>query len=107
MKVLKFAEELIPLVLNKSKNTTWRLFDDKNLHVTDKLSLIHASTREEFAKARIISVKETTFDNLTQEDKIGHEKFSNNEIMLQTYSKYYKTQVTGNTILKVIKFKLE
>lgn len=106
MKKLKFVDELVPLILNGSKDTTWRLFDDKDLHINDELSLVHAEMKEEFAKGKIISVKETTFNNLTAEDLDGHEKFLSKEVMLQTYSKYYKKDVTGETILKIIKFQV-
>lgn len=68
--------------------------------------MVNAETDEEFAKAKIISVKETTFENLTLEDKEGHESFENDEEMLKTYSKYYKTAVDKKTALKIIKFKI-
>ncbi len=105
MKQLKFAEPLVRLVLDGQKDTTWRINDDKNIAVGDQLSLCRTDRRE-FAKAEVIWVKETIFENLTNEDKEGHEKFPSDEDMRETYSKYYKMEVTPKTKIKVIKFRL-
>ncbi len=105
MKRIKFADPLPNLILGGSKNTTWRINDDKNIIEGDLLSLCHINGNE-FSKAQVIEVRETTFGELTDHDKEGHEKFSSNEEMYQTYSRYYTIQVTSKTKLKVIKFKL-
>jgi len=60
---------------------------------------------KEFVKAKIISVKETTFGKLAVEDWDGHEKFNSEKEMYQTYSGYYKREVDENSPVKVIKFK--
>jgi len=91
MKKLKFANPLPELVLNKKKDTTWRINDEKDLNVNDELSLCYGDLEnkdQEFAKAKIIWVKDTTFENLTNEDREGHEKFNSEEEMYKTYSKY-------------------
>ncbi len=106
MKTLKFREVLSKLILSGEKNTTWRLFDDKNLSAGDVVSFLVWENKKEFAKAKIIEVKETTLGKLTDKDWDGHEKFSSNEEMYKTYSKYYTQDVDENTILKVIKFEL-
>lgn len=105
MKTLKFAPSLVPLVLSKEKDTTWRINDDKDLSVNDQLSCLQIDGTE-FAKAKILWVKMTTFRQLSTEDKSGHEPFSNDEEMYQTYQKYYNQEVTPETILKVVKFQL-
>jgi hypothetical protein len=105
MKRLKFSELLPVLILSGQKNTTWRINDDKNIEVGDTISLCYNDGRE-FAKAEVIQVKETTFENLTEEDKKGHEKFSSDEEMYETYSRYYKMEVTPKTKVKIIKFRL-
>lgn len=104
MKILKFAEPLPKLILDGLKNTTWRITDYK-ISVGDQISLCYNDGRE-FAKATAIGVKQTTFRNLTAEDKEGHEKYQSDEEMYQTFSKYYDTKVTPETRLFVIKFKL-
>lgn len=105
MKRLKFSEPLPEKILNGEKDTTWRINDDKNIMVNDILSLCHKDGTE-FAKAEVIKVKETTLGNLTDDDKKGHESFKSDEEMYKTYSAYYKTQVTSETKVKIIKFKL-
>lgn len=106
MKTLKFRETLSKLILSGEKNTTWRLFDDKNLSAGDIVSFLVWETQKEFAKAKITEVRETILGKLTDKDWGGHEKFSSNEEMYKTYSKYYNQDVNKSTILKVIKFEL-
>lgn len=106
MKTLKFAPDLVPLVLDGSKTSTWRLFDDKDLTEGDELSLIDRGTGGEFARATIFSVKETTLGSLTDEDYEGHEPFESDEEMYKTYEKYYGTKVGPETQLKIIRFQL-
>gem|GEM_PF-1247333 len=106
MKQLGFAEPLVPLVLSGAKTITWRLFDDKNIQVGDELELASSRTRQPFARARVIKVVEKTFRDLDASDKDGHESFTSDEEMYQTYSDYYKTEVTPVTLLKIIHFEI-
>jgi hypothetical protein len=105
MKQLKFSEPLPRLVLGGTKNTTWRINDKKEIVEGDELSLCH-NDGVEFAKAIVASVCETTFGELTDDDKTGHETFANDEEMYATYSRYYNITVAPKTNLKVIKFRL-
>ncbi len=105
MKTLKFAEPLPELVLNGKKDTTWRIEDEKELEVDDELSLCDKNGKE-FAEARIIWIKETTFQRLTFEDKECHEKFDSEEEMCITYSRYMNKEINSQTKVKVIKFQL-
>lgn len=82
-----------------------RINDDKSLEKDDIISLCTTQGKE-FAQAKIQWVKETRFKDLTPQDKQGHEKFSSDKEMYETYGFYYKTKVTPNTKVKVIKFKL-
>ena len=106
MKALKFREVLSELVLKGEKTTTWRIFDEKDIQVGDELSLLIWETKEEFAKAKVVGVREVPFKDLTEEDFDGHEKFSSDEEMYETYSGYYNQPVTEDTLVKIIKFKL-
>lgn len=106
MKNINFAANLVPLILSGEKTSTWRLFDDKNLSVGDEITLTEFGKDEPFATAEIMGVKILTFGELTEEDKSGHEKYSNDEEMYKTYSGYYKTTVGPDTELKIIHFKL-
>lgn len=105
MKILKFSEPLPGLILNGQKNTTWRINDDKEISIGDKISLCYVNGKE-FAKAKVILVNEATFENLTEEDKRGHEKFSSIEEMYKTYSRYYNIKVKPETKVKIIKFEV-
>ncbi len=105
MKSLKFADPLPDLVLSGEKDTTWRVEDEKQIDVNDRLELCD-SDGESFAEATVEWVKRTTFDRLTVEDREGHEPFASEEEMYETYEQYYGREITADTPLKVIKFRL-
>lgn len=106
MKTLKFASDLVPLVLSGSKTSTWRFFDDKDLKVGDDLSLINKDTGKEFSKAIIIDVWEKEFGDVDETDLDGHESFKSKDEMFETYKRYYGPEITPKSILKVIRFRL-
>ena len=106
MKTLKFREKLSKLILKGEKDITWRLFDDKNLSMGDRVQFLVWENLEEFAQAELLEVKETTFGELTSKDWEGHEKFELDKEMYQTYSKYYNREVIAGSPVKVIKFKV-
>lgn len=105
MKILCFSEPLPKMILDGEKTISWRINDEKNISVGDEISLCY-NDKKEFGKAKVIWVKETTFGDMTNEDKDGHEKFDSVEESYRTYSKYYKMDVKPQTRLKVIKFEL-
>ncbi len=96
----------MPLVLSGEKNSTWRLFDDKDLNVGDEIELQVFVKNKPFATARITEIVEKPFKELTDDDKAGHEIFDNDEDIYATYSKYYKTEVGPETNVKIIRFEL-
>lgn len=106
MKTLKFREKLAKKILKGKKTSTWRLFYDKNLSKGDIASLLVWETKEEFAKVKLTDVKETILGKLTDQDFEGHEKFSSDKEMFQTFSKYYNRPVNAATKVKIIKFRL-
>ncbi|MHB8831428.1 MAG: ASCH domain-containing protein [Patescibacteria group bacterium] len=106
MKTLKFAPDLVSLVLSGEKKMTWRLFDDKDLQEGDELSLINKETGEEFAKARISSLTVKTLAQVTPEDYDGHEKYSSQEDMLVAFKKFYGDKVGLGTEVKILRFEL-
>ncbi len=106
MKRLKFLNKFKEPILSGEKTTTWRLFDDKNLSVGDKLVFVVAETGEEFTLAEIASVRETVMGKLTKEDWTGHESYSSEEYMYKHYEAYYKQPVDKNSPIKIVKFKL-
>lgn len=106
MKTLKFKDNLVPLILSGVKDSTWRLFDDKDLKEGDELLLINKDTGYQFGKALIIATREKELGNLQEPDFEGHEKFESEEKMYEAYKNYYGDTVTPTSIVKIIKFKL-
>ena len=105
-KIIKFRSSLKESILKGKKDSTLRLFDDKDLSKEDKISLVEWETGKEFAKGKLVEVKEKKFHQLKKKDMQGHEKFSSKDEMYKTYSIYYKKRITPKTKLKIIKFKL-
>lgn len=101
MKQIKFTRPLSQQVLAGTKTTTWRLCDDKDLKEGDLLEFLVSDTKEKFAEATILKLTEKTFSNLTTEDWDGHEKFSSDQEMYETYTRYYSQDVTPQTTLKM------
>jgi len=106
MKSLKFRYYLVPLVLSGKKDSTWRLFDDKDLSIGDVVELKEYITLRHFANAKLTRIIEKAFKDLTPEDRLGHETFKSDAEMLEHYTTYYKTKVTSDTIVKIIWFEL-
>jgi uncharacterized LabA/DUF88 family protein/uncharacterized protein YqfB (UPF0267 family) len=106
IKTLKFMKELADLILKGEKTVTWRLFDDKELRVDDILNLQISETGKDFAKAKIVDVREKKLGEVDAEDYVGHEGFSSQDEMLKTYKGYYGDKVNLDTQVKIIKFSL-
>ena len=107
MKILKFAPKLVPLVLSGEKTSTWRMFDEKDFIVGDRVSFMGGG--KEFARAVITSIREKRLGDITNDDEIadGHERFRSDEERLETYREYYGERVTPDTMVKMMKFTLE
>lgn len=106
MKTLKFRHHLVAEILAGRKTVTWRLFDDKNLQVGDRLDLLIWETKEKFAAAEIVALREKTLGQVSPADYRGHESFAGQEEMLANYRKYYGARVTLQTPVKIIAFKI-
>lgn len=91
-KTLKFSPDLIPLILSGKKDSTWRLWDDKDLRGGDVITLIRRPELTPFAIAKVTSCIEKPLGELTKKDKKGHEPFTSDEEMYRRYSDYYKNQ---------------
>src|ERR1700722_8296304 len=97
-KIIKFRDNLAKLVLAGEKDSTWRLFDDKDLSKSDEVELMNWDTKEVFAKATLTEVREKKMGELKDADFDGHEKFANEEEMYKTYRTYYGDKVGPDTI---------
>lgn len=105
-KRLKFAQDLVPLVLSKEKVSTWRLWDDKDLSEGDVVDFVEYGTDRHFATGKLTKVTEKLLGELTIEDKEGHERFESDEEMYRTYTKYYNRSADKDTPVKLIWFEL-
>ncbi len=106
VKTLKFRHHLAEEILKGRKTVTWRLFDDKDLKVGDEVKLLYWETKEKFANAEIINVREKKLGEIEEKDFEGHEQFGSKNEMLETYRKYYGDRVDWDTIVKIVEFKL-
>lgn len=104
MKTLKFAPRLVSQILNGQKTSTWRLFDDKDLSLGDKLIFVNKETGEEFGSAIITTLSQKTLGTLKDEDWEGHERFPSEAAMYATCRQYYGDGVDANTEVKIINF---
>lgn len=108
MKSLKFAPDLVELILKGEKTTTWRLFDDKDLQTGDELSFVSKETGAEFGTAKVTWVSLRTLSTLTDEDWRGHERFPSEDVMYETYRTYYPNEVVDHdTVVKILTFEFK
>lgn len=105
METFLFSEPLPDLILAGKKTVTWRVGDERLVRAGDLISLCRTSG-EEFARARVRWIKETTFRRLTPEDTEGHEAFSSPGEMYRTYSRYYRRRIGPETWVRVMKFRM-
>lgn len=105
MKMIKFAEELVPLILSGAKTSTWRVFDDKDLQEGDDLSFVNKQSGVEFARAQAIGVCIKPIGGINESDYLdGHERFDGLDDLVTTFRKYYGEGVTIDTEVKIVKF---
>lgn len=107
MKVIKFADNLVPLILSGEKTSTWRLFDDKDLQMGDEFEFVNKQTGETFASAVATDVRLKRVSEIDETDFAdGHERYESLEDLVKTFQTYYGDQVDENTEVKIVKFKL-
>lgn len=110
MKKLKLDHELAQLVMEGQKTSTWRLFDDKDLSVNDKVLLVdkvdpkQPNSWKAIGMATISSVTERRLADITDRDLSEGEAFTSRDEMLATYRRYYGPNVTWQTPVKIIHF---
>jgi hypothetical protein len=105
IKSLKFRPQLAEMIRNGKKWCTWRIEDDKNIQLGDKIEFLENMIEKPFATALIIEVVDKTLGTLNVEDYIGHEGFKDDNEMYETYRDYYGPQVSEDT--KIIRFQIE
>lgn len=113
MEKIHFADKLIEPILSGQKTSTWKINEEvhfrrsntDNVKKDDLISLCN-NEGEEFAQGKILDIKEMMFEELTDEDKKEHEKFSSDEEMYREYSNYYKIKIGPKSKMKIIRFNL-
>jgi len=99
----KFRASLVPLVLNREKTSTWRLWDDNDLSVGDHVECVDETGRV-FAHVTITAIVEKPLGSLTEDEKAGHERYRNDEEMYATLTGYYGRPVGPDAPVKVAWF---
>lgn len=106
MKTLKFDDQLAQAILRGEKDSTWRLFDDKELSPGDPLRLVNKDSGEEFAQASILSVLEKPLGEVVEADFGGHERYPSLDAMIEKFRGYYGDKVTPESRIKIIRFQV-
>lgn len=116
-KRVNFAPDLVPLVQSREKTSTWRIGDEKGIVKGDTLQLhmkgklpdgTPVAEDTPFAMAEVVEVVAKPFRQFVAEDLAGHETFTSEAEMLDTYRRYYPEEnVTLDTTVKIIRFELK
>lgn len=111
MKSLKLDHRLAQDILSGEKTSTWRVNDDKDLHVNDQINLIdkvdplNPATWVSIGTAIITTILEKQLGAVTKDDMDGHEVYSSVDAVIKEYQGYYGPQVTAETPVKIVRFR--
>ncbi len=110
MKSLKLDHQFANDIRSGKRTTTWRLFDDKDLSVDDRITLIdkvnpdNHDTWVVFGEAVIDRVVEKRLGEVGKDDYDAYDTFSSNDELVKTYQGYYGGSVSAKTPVKIIHF---
>ncbi len=110
MKSLKLDHELAKLVLAGQKTATWRIYDDKDISVDDKVELLDKVDPDDpktwmyIGVATVDHVSEKRLGDISHEDFAGHEHYQSTSQLIDTYRGYYGDSVDEKTPVKMIHF---
>ena len=113
MKTLKFEHNQAMLIRQGQKTATWRIFDDKDIHVNDSVDLVdkvdpqNPASWVSLGRAHVTMIVEKRLGDIRPADFEGHEQFESTDLMLEHYQKYYGPDVMLTTPIKMIHFELE
>ena len=110
MKALKLTHDQAQETLEGKRQSTWRMYDDKEIHVGDNLELIdkvnpqNPSTWRPIGVATITEVHEKRLGSIATADyEDANEELVPDELLSQ-FQKFYGPQVTFDTPVKIIRF---
>jgi ribonuclease HI len=112
MKQLKFNHGSAELIRQGKKTATFRMYDDKDLSVDDRIELLdktdpdRPATWKPIGFARIDSIVEKRLSAIAEADLRDCEQYDSRAKMLAMYQKYYGDQVSLDIPVKVIRFTL-
>lgn len=110
VKKLKLEHELARQIVLGKKTSTWRLFDDKEISVNDRVLLVDKVNPEDpnswqnIGVATISQVVQRRLGDITESEMSDQEGFTSRDDMLKTYQRYYGPDVDWNTPVKIISF---
>ena len=106
---LTFTLELAGFVAQGCKNRTWRINNERDIKPDDRLRLLvrvaeDDNTKRLFGLATVKDVYVKKLGDLGTSDFIGHEPFSSQEELIDTYRKYYGPGVGEDSLTTIITF---
>jgi ribonuclease HI len=107
MKTLKFEHNGAQQILEGSKNSTWRLYDDKDLSIDDHLKIIdkvqsdNPDSWKVIGQGVVTEIVEKKLDAVSPEEM---KEFASKGAILDKYRKYYGHRVTLETPVKIVYF---
>ncbi len=110
VKTLKFDHQDAQEILSGHKNTTWRLFDDKDLSVDDHVKIVDKvqggdpQSWKVIGEATVTEVVEKKLGAVTAQDMQGHRQFASMDEVLEVYQKYYGPRVDLGDTVKIVRF---
>ena len=113
MKSLKLDHDLALAVLSGEKNSTIRLFDDKDLTVGDVVQLIDKVDPENrnswtlLGIATLTEVIEKPLGDITDADLTGRQLYASTTTMLTDFRRYYGEGVSDEAVAKIISFNFQ
>ncbi len=113
MKALKLNHEFAQEVLAGKKTSTWRVNDDKDLHVNDVITLIDKvdplkpESWHGIGVAQIDSILEKRLGEVVISDLPKGESLPDSPELLKIFQGFYGPQINLDTPVKIVNFKFE
>jgi len=105
-RIIGFASDLVPLILNGSKTLTYRLGDKWGfLEAGDTILTENSDTDKVFAELEILNKEKSTFGTL-HNNRQGHEMYRTTEERRETFSKYYNRPIMDGESALILEFKV-
>src|SRR4051794_28052237 len=112
MKTLKLNHELAERVASGEMHSTWRIQDDKDLTIDDRVELIdkvdpdHPQSWQVIGVATIEQISIKRISDIAPEDFL-REGYESKDQMIKVYRSYYGPEVDERTPVKMITFYFE